>query len=150
MGRESQVACHGTSLTHVHCPVNIAISGKIRHKRHIYCAVKKTKTASMHSEQDLVECVLETLRGLPQAHAELGLWEQPIGRDRGYDARIDLQIGGESVSLLIEAKGAVYPRDVRGIISQIRRYMDHAPSQRANEQRLALIVAESISPGAKE
>jgi len=104
----------------------------------------------MPSERDLVESVLETLRGLPQAHAELGLWEPPTGRDRGYDARIDLHIGGESVSLLIEAKRAVYPRDVREIIWQIRRYMDHAPSQRANEQRLPLIVAESISPGAKE
>jgi len=104
----------------------------------------------MHSERDLLESVLETLRGLPQAHAELRLWEQPTGRDRGYDARIDLHIGGESVSLLIEAKRAVYPRDVREIIWQIRRYMDHAPSERANEQRLALIVAESISPGAKE
>ena len=135
---------------HVHCAVNIAISGKIRHNGHIYCAVKKAKLTSMHSERALVESVLETLRGLPQAHAELGLWEQPTGRDRGYDARIDLQIGGESVSLLIEAKRAVYPRDVREIIWQMRRYMDHAPSERANEQRLSLIVAESISPGAKE
>lgn len=104
----------------------------------------------MHAERNLVESVLETLRGLPQAHAELGLLEQPTGRDRGYDARIDLHIGGESVSLLIEAKRAVYPRDVREVIWQIRRYMDHAPLGRANEQRLPLIVAEAISPGAKE
>lgn len=104
----------------------------------------------MHAERDLVESVLETLRGLPQAHAELGLWEQSGGRDRGYDARIDLHIGGESVCLLIEAKRAVYPRDVREVIWQIRRYMDNAPPEKANEQRLPLIVAESISPGAKE
>lgn len=105
----------------------------------------------MQAERHLVESALEALRGLPQAHAELGLWEQqPTGRDRGYDARIDLHIGGESVSLLIEAKRAVYPRDVREVIWQLRRYMDLAPSERLNEQRLPLIVAESISPGAKE
>lgn len=104
----------------------------------------------MRDERNLVESVLETLRGLPQAQAELGLWEQPTGRDRGYDARIDLQIGDQSVSLLIKAKRVVYPRDVREVVWQIRRYMDHAPSERENEQRLALIVAESISPGAKE
>jgi len=93
---------------------------------------------------------LEILRGLPQAHAEFGLREQPSGRDRGYDTRIDLHIAGESVSLLIEAKRALYPRDIREVIWQLRRCMDLAPSERLDEQRLPLIVAESISPGAKE
>lgn len=103
----------------------------------------------MHAERELIESVLEILRGLPQAHAELGPRE-PAGRDRGYDARIDLHIGGETVSLLIEAKRAVYPRDVREVIWQIRRYMDLATPEGPNEERLPLIVAESISPGAKE
>ena len=103
----------------------------------------------MQTERDLVESVLETLRGLPQAHAELGAWEQPSGRDRSYDARIDLHIGGDSVSLLVEAKRTVYPRDVREVLWQIRRYNDLAASESANEQRLPLIVAESISPGRK-
>jgi hypothetical protein len=141
----------GQRETYVHCTVNIATFSKIRYKWHIYCAVKNPVIANpMQVEQDLIESVLETLRGLPQARAELGPRAQPSGRDRGYDARIDLHIGGESVSLLIEAKRAVYPRDVREVIWQIRRYMDLAPSERANEQRLPLIVAESISPGAKE
>jgi len=104
----------------------------------------------VQAERDLVESVLETLRGLPQAHAELGLWEQAGGRDHGYDARINLRIGGETLSLLIEARRAVYPRDVREIIWQIRRYMDNALPEKPTEQRLPLIVAESISPGAKE
>lgn len=104
----------------------------------------------MHAEQNLVESVLEALRGLPQARAELGLWNEPAGRDGGYDARIDLHIGAESVRLLVEAKRIVYPRDVREVIWQIRRYMDLTPSERAGERRLPFIVAESISPGAKE
>src|SRR5438045_6339786 len=104
----------------------------------------------IEAERQLIERVLEALRGLPQAHAQLGLYEQPNERDRRYDARIDLHIGGEAISLLIEAKRAVYPRDVREVIWQLRRYMDLAPSDKPNEQRLPLIVAESISPGAKE
>jgi hypothetical protein len=104
----------------------------------------------VQAEQDLVESFLEALRGLPQAHAELGVREAPIGRDRGYDARIDFHIGGESVSLLVEAKRTVYPRDVREVIWRIRRYVHLAPPAGANVQRLPLIVAESISPGAKE
>ena len=103
----------------------------------------------MHAERDLIESVLETLRSLPQAHAELGAWEA-AGLDRGYDARINLHIGGATVSLLIETKRAVYPRDVREVIWQIRRYMELAPSEKANHEQLPLIVAESISPGAKE
>ena len=55
-----------------------------------------------------------------------------------------------SVSLLVEAKRTVYPRDVREVLWQIRRYNDLAASESANEQRLPLIVAELISPGAKE
>ena len=103
----------------------------------------------MEAERELVEAMLETLRGLPEAHAKLEQG-QASGRDRGYDAHIVLQIGGETVSLLIEAKRTVYPRDVREVIWQLRRYMDFAPSKRPNEQRLPLIMAESISPGAKE
>ena len=68
--------------------------------------------------------------------------EGPSGRDPGYDARIDLHIGGELVSLLIEAKRTVYPRDVREVIWQIRRYMDLASPVGAKEQRLPLIVAD--------
>ena len=104
----------------------------------------------MQANRDLVENVLEALRGLPQAHAELGLLEQPGGRDGGYDARIDLHIGGESVSLLIEAKRAVFPRDVREVLWRMRRNTDITPSERADQRRLPFIVAESISPGAKE
>lgn len=103
----------------------------------------------MHAETDLIESILETLRRLPQAHAEVGAWEA-AGRDRGYDARIDLHVGGGTVSLLIETKRAVYPRDVREVIWQIRRYMEVAPPEKANHERLPLIAAESISPGAKE
>jgi hypothetical protein len=104
----------------------------------------------VQGEWELVEGVLETLRRLPQAHAELDRRERASGRDHGYDARIDLRIGGEDVSLLIEAKRAVYPRDVREVVWQIRRYIDNAPPKGENEQRLPFIVAESISPGAKE
>ncbi len=138
-----------TADSHVHCTVNIAISPKIWHKGLIYCAVKKALIDAMQAERELVQAVLEALRSLPEAHAELEQWEAD-GRDRGCDARIDLHIGGESVSLLIEAKRAVYPRDVREVIWQLRRYMDLTPSGRPNAQRLPLIAAESISPGAKE
>lgn len=103
----------------------------------------------MPSERELVQSVLETLRNLPEAHAELEERE-PRGRDKGYDARIDLNMGGTPVSLVVEVKRAVYPRDVREALWQLRRYLDLASPGRANAQRIALIIANSISPGAKE
>lgn len=103
----------------------------------------------MPSERDLVQDLLETLRDLPEAEAELGE-VQPRDRDSGYDARIDLNIAGTSASLVIEAKRTVYPRDVREALWQIQRYLDFASSERTNAQCIALIIADSISPGAKE
>ncbi len=104
----------------------------------------------MQAERDLVESVVETLRSLPQAHAEPGPCKRAAEQDRGHDARIDLHLGGQSVSLRIATKRAVYPRDVRELIWQLRRRVDHAPQGRAKEQRLPLIVARFLSPGAKE
>jgi hypothetical protein len=110
--------------------------------------VKKDEAEAMQAEKDLVEAALAALRGLPEAHAELTAW-QTSGGDGGYAACIDLQIGGERVSLLVETKRAVYPRDVREILWLIRHSM-HQPASPAAQQRLPLVVADSISPGAKE
>jgi hypothetical protein len=107
------------------------------------------RLVAMEVERDLIQGVLDTLRALPDAHVELEQSELR-GRDRGYDARLDLHIGDKSVSLFVEAKRAVYPRDVRELLWQIRRYMELASPKTATEQRVPLIVAEAISPGAKE
>jgi len=85
---------------------------------------------------------------LPDVHADLGHWE-PGGR-KGYDANIDLQVAGKLISVLIEAKKNVYPRDVRQLLWQLRRYENLASPEGGNAQLIFLIAAESISPGAKE
>jgi hypothetical protein len=104
----------------------------------------------MQADRDLLSNVLEALQGLPQANAELRLLDPTDGRDSGYDARVDLHIGGECVSLLVVTTRAVFPRDVREILWRMRRHVGLAPSEGASPQRLPLIVAESISPGAKD
>lgn len=102
------------------------------------------------TEQQLIMRFLDTLRELPEVHADLDHWE-PVGStgDRGYDAQIDLQIAGKSFILLVEAKKAVYPRDVRQVIWQFRE-ASHSRSRGPGKEPLSLLVAESISPGAKE
>jgi hypothetical protein len=77
--------------------------------------------------------------------------EEPVGStgDRGHDAQIDLHVAGKSFILLVEAKKAVYPRDVRQVIWQFRE-ASHGRPRGQGKEPLSLLVAESISPGAKE
>jgi hypothetical protein len=102
------------------------------------------------TEQQLITRFLDALRELPEVEAELGRWE-PIGMhdDRGYDAQVDLHVAGKSFVLLLEAKKAVFPRDVRQVIWQLRAASHGKPAGRGGKP-LSFLVAESISPGAKE
>ena len=102
------------------------------------------------TERQLLTQFLDALRELPEVHADLDHWE-PMGStgDRGHDAQIDLQVAGKSFILLVEAKKAVYPRDVRQVIWQFRE-ASHGRPKRQGKEPLSLLVAESISPGAKD
>lgn len=102
------------------------------------------------NERQLITQFLDALRELPEVSADLGHLE-PIGStsDRGHDAEIDLQVAGKSFTLLIEAKKAVYPRDVRQVIWQFRE-AGRGPTRGQGKEPVSLLIAESISPGAKE
>jgi len=102
------------------------------------------------TEQQLIAHLVDALRELPDVEAQLGHWE-PANRqdDRGHDAQVDLHVAGKSFVLLIEAKKAVFPRDVRQVIWQFREASHGRPAGQGDEP-LSLVVAESISPGAKK
>lgn len=101
------------------------------------------------SEHQLIERFLGSLRELPDVSAELNHLEasSPMG-DHRYDAQIDLIVAGKPVTLLIEAKKTVYPRDVRQVLWQFRELSNALPDKRSEAQ--PMLIAESISPGAKE
>jgi hypothetical protein len=102
------------------------------------------------TDQQLIGRFVDALRELPEVEAELDRGK-PAGKhgDRGHDAQVDLRVAGKSFVLLIDAKKAVFPRDVRQVIWQFRE-ASHAKLQGQREAPLSLLVAESISPGAKE
>jgi hypothetical protein len=102
------------------------------------------------TERQLIERFIEALRDLPEVRADLGhgAWTGANG-NHGHDAQIDLQVAGKSFVLLIEAKKAVYPRDVRQVLWQFREASHNRPKGQGKEP-LSLLIAESISPGAKE
>lgn len=102
------------------------------------------------TERQLIARFVDALRELPEVEADLG-HSEPFGQgsDRGYDAQVDLHVAGKSFVLLLEAKKAVFPRDVRQVIWQLRAASRGRPAGQG-ESPLSLLVAESISPGAKE
>ncbi|HGY90860.1 MAG TPA: hypothetical protein ENK43_06790 [Planctomycetes bacterium] len=95
------------------------------------------------TEQSIVERLQDALRGLPRV--EVRDWRlEPSPGDLQGDGVLDISVADRHLSLVLEIKKSVYPRDVRQVIEQMRR------TSRQPSHRLAVLVAESISPGAKE
>ena len=103
------------------------------------------------TEGQLIGEFLEVIRGLPEVHADLELREpRAPWSNRNYDAQVNLHVAGKSVTVLVEAMKTVYPRDVREVLWQLREYihgLGRAPDSRGP---VPLLVAEAISPGAKQ
>ena len=98
----------------------------------------------------LIDGLLEALRELPDAQAEVSRVEHSGGRGRGHDAQVDLRVGRKAVTLLIEMKKDVYPRDVRQILWQLRASTRRWPHPVGKREAAFFLMAHSISPGAKE
>jgi hypothetical protein len=99
----------------------------------------------------LVGEFLEVIRGLPEVHADLELREPQAGGPEGrYDAQVDLHVAGKSVTVLVEAKKTLYPRDVRQALWQLREYSHQWRKRPKSRQPVRLLLAEAISPGAKQ
>lgn len=101
------------------------------------------------TEQQLITRFVDALRELPEVKANLA-HRKPFGMntDPRYDAQVDLQVAGKFFILLIEAKKAVFPRDVLPTVWQLRGMSTGTP-RAPSEQPMSILVAESISPGAK-
>ena len=99
---------------------------------------------SITAERHLLDGLLETLRKLPEAQAELSGIEQLGCSGWKHDAQIDLWVGGNEAALLIQIKKTLYPRDVQQTLWQIRNFAHETP------QSVFFLAAQSISPGAKD
>jgi len=95
-------------------------------------------------EHALIEQLLDSLRELPDVHVDLVQLDTAVQAEGRIDAKIDLHVAAKSIILLVEAKKSIYPRDVRQALWQLKSLQHHY----ADVQRL--LIAESISPGAKE
>lgn len=99
-------------------------------------------------ESHLVDQFVEALEAVPDAEASILAYEERYG-DVRLDAEAELTISGKSYTLFIELRKSVYPRDAQQILWSLQRLASHANQER-RKTVIPVIVAESISPGAKD
>jgi hypothetical protein len=98
-------------------------------------------------ESHLIDQLLSALREAPDTRADV-VASDGAGTAGRADALVQAYIDGQPVCFVIEAKRSAFPRDVREALWQLRNQMAHG-SAFGEGQTLPMIIAESISPGAK-
>lgn len=104
-------------------------------------------------EQQMVERFLDALRAMPEVCAEVELDSPAQTRAKpswNYDARIGLQLDGRAVTLWVEIRKSLYPRDVRQILWRLRELRGEDSPVPDSRKEVFLLLAKSISPGAKD
>lgn len=103
------------------------------------------------TERQLVDQFLEALRELPEVHVELEP-ARPRGSrsDQSHSANVRLRVAGKAVTLLVEVKKALFPRDARHVLWRLGDHGDGRSGMSQTGDAVPVLVAESISPGAKE
>jgi hypothetical protein len=101
-------------------------------------------------ERQLIARFVDALREIPEVEV-VPPRRVPAGKnhDRRCDTQVALHIADKSFVLPIEARKAVFPRDVRQMIWRLQGE-SKGRSAGPGEKLLSFLVAESISPGAKE
>lgn len=94
------------------------------------------------AERKLIEQYLDTLQALPAVQAELD--------HREHGAQINLIIAGKPFSVLFDVKKDVYPRDVREALWKFREISPNRPKAQSGSEPVSVLIADSISPGAKK
>jgi len=100
------------------------------------------------TEKTVVDKLLKTLQELPAADAHLQSSQRTFSNKRAtIDAEIDLSISNQNLTMLVEVKRSVFPRDTREAVWQLQEYARRLGSA---AHVIPLLAAESISPGSKE
>lgn len=99
------------------------------------------------SETNLVDDFVAALAAIPDVSACLEQRDERGPNRTTPDAIISLNVSGSSLLLAVEVKHSGFPRDVRDAIWKLRNAIAQLPGR--NRQIVPVVVAESISPGAR-
>lgn len=98
------------------------------------------------NEAVIVQKLVGTINEMPNSQADVTMTS--LEGEPSYDAQVEGVIQGKPVTLLVEAKQHVYPRDVHHYLYQVRTYLRKFSSSATTP--VFVLAAKSISPGAKE
>ncbi len=98
--------------------------------------------------ETLLEALVNALGEATGAAAHIVHEPQPLQNTAHPDAVIELGLEGKLYRFVVDAKRSLYPRDAREAIWKIRSYL--ADWGRTDRQFIPVLVADSISPGARE
>lgn len=95
----------------------------------------------------------EALRALPHVHiAEIQV-NVPLKLGRVIheaDAILQIEVNARPLTLLVETKRSIYPRDAREAVWQLHNLQKAYKESREQQDALPVVASESISEGAKE
>ena len=101
-------------------------------------------------ESALIAELLEALRALPDVTADLACQGDSGVQAALNDVSVSMEVAGRPLALLVGIRKALYPRDVRQALWQIRDAASRRSGDAVAEGAVPLLAAESISPGAKD
>ncbi len=102
---------------------------------------------SDHMNEDiLIEDFVSALEAAPNTRAHIVSREARAG-PIWADFLVEIQVGDVPILLVVEAKRMAFPRDVREASWKLGKYLDHMSLE--GKQAVPVIVAETISPGAR-
>ena len=111
----------------------------------------ETRADPIATEHGLIKRFLDALRALPEVRAEL---EPHLPGDSKTAvqiyARVGIRVAGKPITLLIEVRKTLYPRDVREILWRFRAVSHMILDAPMASDAVLVLIAESISPGAQE
>ena len=100
------------------------------------------------SEQELQGVLLSVLRKMPNVTS---VHEEAMeGPDYGVDFIVNASVNGKPLRLLVQAKSALFPRDVRAAFWNLKSASQRPPMGDASVPTIPMIAAGTISDGAKE
>ena len=105
----------------------------------------------MEQATSLLDAFVNALAASPSSFAHVRTTTEPAKSERSrIDAVVEAEVAGKRLVLLVEAKHTAYPRDVRQAVWQLRAYQAKAHKGDPTEEIVPVIIAEAISPSARE
>lgn len=99
-------------------------------------------------EHELQAILLSVLRKMPNVTS---VYEEGLeGPDSGIDFIVNASVNGKPVRLLVQAKNALFPRDVRAAFWNMKSTSRRLPKDEDSVPSIPMIAAGTISDGAKE